>query len=551
MLRSSTRGARRVALALGVLAVGSAAAAAPASAAAPAYDVPSGAAAFTAVTAENKPDPTELQSVLSMAETTADVGVPRCLGPASFARTAWARIPATDATRLVRVSATPNATRAGLVSTATPDLALFVGPADPATVATDEPQLCDGREILGDDARGEGSPDVLAVLPAGRAALVQVGWRDGEPQQEIVANLDARTIPTLPAPEGDDPAGAPIVGAPGVADVPLAGATLGQGDPAEPFCQARATVWRRIAVPAAGTYSVAADGAASTLTAFGDPVTGDSATGCVDAGDGAALELGFRATGPGTVWVRAGVDAPTGSASTRLTVRSPAVLDGTPVGGGTGGPGGPGGPGLPVVVPGRLLPADGLLQCTTRRVVLTNARTAGGTKVRLDGVAGTAAAGRTVALQLVGQGTVRRVRVAKDGTFSVTFSATKAGRARTARYRARLGSALATAIPLRPRFAVTGVRRSGTTGVVLKGRLSRPLAGRRTVALQVGTCSGGRARWRTAATTRRSASGAVSGVVRRPAGAAVVIVRATGTVRSTGRRARNTTVSTVPQAVGF
>src|SRR3954447_6910815 len=68
--------------------------AAPALAAPPSNDVPGGSAAglFMPFTAENG-TPTLLQATAELAEATPDAGVPRCLGPTSFARTVWYRLP--------------------------------------------------------------------------------------------------------------------------------------------------------------------------------------------------------------------------------------------------------------------------------------------------------------------------------------------------------------------------------------------------------------------------------------------------------------------------
>jgi hypothetical protein len=510
-------------------------AATPALAAPPAYDVPTGALSFAAVTAENEPNPTDREAVLDLAETTADAGVPRCLGASSFGRTGWAWVAPDERPRVVRVSATPASTSAGNVTTSVPDLAFFVQPlgGTPQSAQVPEPQLCDGREVFGDPGRGDVSSDVTAVLPAGRPALVQVGWRDGEPAAPVVATLTSTRIDALPAPVGDDPESAPFV-PDGESTVPLAGATLGQGDPAQPACQAPATVWRRLRVAAAGAYTVSADGAAATLAAFGDPLTGDSALSCADAGDGRGLALTFRAPVAGTVWLRVGVDRPVAPAATRLRVTRVEPIDGRPI---------------PHPVP-RPTAADALLQCTTHKLVLTNARKRGG-GVRLDGVAGTRNAGRKIALRLVGRkASVASVRVGKNGSFAKTFRIAKAGRRDGSRYYATMGKVKASSVRLRPRFAVTSVGRSGSTRVAFRGRLSKPLSAKRAVRIQTATCARGRATWKTVRTTTRSRAGAVSARIARPQGASVVIVRATGHVRRSAR-GRSVSATTLTQAVGF
>jgi hypothetical protein len=513
------------------------AAAAPALAAPPAYDVPSGALPFVAVEAENPPNPADREAVLDLSAATADAGVPRCLGAPSFARTGWAWVAPEAGPRVIRVSATPVSTNAGNVPTAVPDVALFVQPVGgtPQTAQVGEPQLCDGREVFGDTGRGDVSPDVTAVLPAGRPALVQVGGRDGDPFGAVVASLTATPVDALPAPAGDDPEGSPTVTPSSTTDVSLAGATLGQGDPAQPACQAPATVWRRLQVPAAGSWNVTADGAARTLTAFGDPVAGDSAQSCADTGDGSGLALTVRATGPGTVWLRLGVDRPLAGATSRLTVSGPLGVKGAP---------------RPDPAK-QLTAADTLLQCTTHKLLITNARTRGRSKVRLDGVAGTRYAGRKIALRLVGRKkAVASVRVSKAGAFARTFSVAKAGRRAGSRYYATMGRVKASSVRLRPRFAVTSVGRAGSTRVVLRGRLSKPLAATRAVRVQTATCAKGRATWTTVRTVKRSRTGAVSARIARPKGDRVVVVRATGRVRKTAR-GRTVSATTLMQVVGF
>jgi hypothetical protein len=528
---------RRSAVALATL-TAALAGAAPALAAPPAYDAPGGAIPFSAVTAENEPHPTDREAVLDLSEATADAGVPRCLGATSFARTGWAWVAPEARPRVVRVSATPVSTNAGNVTTAVPDLALFVQPVGgtPQTAQAADPQLCDGREVFGDTGRGDVSPDVTAILPAGRPALVQVGRREGDALGSVVASLTSTPVDALPAPAGDDPEGSPTVTSGSLTDVPLAGATLGHGDPAQPACQAPATVWRRLRVPGPGSWNVTADGAARTLTAFGDPLTGDSAQSCADAGDGGALGLTVRANGPGTVWLRLGVDRPLAGATSRLTVSGQGPVKGVPR---TPEPARP------------LTAADALLQCTTHKLVITNARTRGRSRVRLDGVAGTRYAGRKVTLRLVGRKkAVASVRVRKGGAFARTFSVSKAGRRAGSRYYATMGRVKASSVRLRPRFAVTSVGRSGTTRVVLRGRLSKPLAATRAVRIQTATCAKGRATWKTVGTVKRSRTGAVSARVARPQGASVVVVRATGRVRKTAR-GRTVSATTLPQVVGF
>jgi hypothetical protein len=310
-----------------------------AQAAPPDADQPAGAAAFVATSAENG-TPSDLEAVLDLRETGPDGGVPRCLGAGSFERTAWAWIEAAEQPRRIVVEATAQSG-----ATAIPDLALF--PQQPVTRSTAdvrEPAACDGRESLGGIARtagaaaapiataaaeslgadrGDGSSAVVAVLRAGRPALVQVGWRAGDGDAPVVVSLAAQPLEKRPAPPGDDPADAPALALGATTAVALGGATLGLGDPAQPACPAPATVWRRVTLPSAGVYAVTAGAAARTLTAFADPLGGDSALACADLADTPELKLTPRVAAAGPLWIRIGADQLDGDPQAQLHVSGP------------------------------------------------------------------------------------------------------------------------------------------------------------------------------------------------------------------------------------
>src|SRR3954447_19058032 len=76
----------RTVLAVALLAI--LAAQAGASATPPQNDAPTSPDGFSSYTAENG-RPSDLQATAELQEATPDPGVPRCLGPASFARTVW------------------------------------------------------------------------------------------------------------------------------------------------------------------------------------------------------------------------------------------------------------------------------------------------------------------------------------------------------------------------------------------------------------------------------------------------------------------------------
>lgn len=286
--------------------------------AADASDAPSGAVALRTVTAENGPV-NDLSAVLDPAGATADAGVPRCLGAPSFERTVWAWVPAAETASRVTVEVTAQAG-----STAQPDLAVFVQPPGGTRELPDvrEPSACDGRELLGDGARGDAGSAATAVVGANQPLLVQVAWRGGDPDAPLVvsAHRDPLTLPAAPA--GDDPAGAPTVPLGAALAVPTGGATLGPADPAEPWCQAPATAWRRVVLPRAGFYVVAASGDAATLTAFSDPLSADSALACADAGDGGDTAVAVRAPA-GPLWVRVGVDHPEAAGTASVASAGP------------------------------------------------------------------------------------------------------------------------------------------------------------------------------------------------------------------------------------
>lgn len=289
-----------------------------ASLAADASDTPAGAVALTTVTAENG-TVGDLSAVVDPTGAIFDGGVPRCLGGGSFERSVWAWVPAAEGAGRVTVEVTPQG-----ASTAQPDLAVFVQPPGGTRELPDvrEPSACDGRELLGDGARGDGSSAGAVVVGAGRPLLVQVALRAGDADGPLVVSAHREPLTLAAAPVGDEPGTAPTVGLGGAVAVPLAGATLGPADPAEPWCQAPATVWRRVVLPRAGYYAVAAGGDAATLTTFADPLSADSALACADAADGGETAVAVRAPA-GPLWVRVGVDRPEAGGAASLAGGGP------------------------------------------------------------------------------------------------------------------------------------------------------------------------------------------------------------------------------------
>ena len=203
---------------------------APAHAAPPANDAPAGAVAFSAVTAENGLV-AEQQGLAELAEAAPDAGAPRCLGPRSFAKTVWFRVPAAGTPQRVRVEGTgPSGASADV-----PDLAAYVQPAGAtaAAPATGEPQACDGAASGGAAASVDPAAAVELRVPAGRDVLVQVGRSEGNTER-VVAVLSAQPLETLPGPLGDEATRTPVVARDAAVVVALGGATLTEEDPAQP-----------------------------------------------------------------------------------------------------------------------------------------------------------------------------------------------------------------------------------------------------------------------------------------------------------------------------
>ena len=129
---------------------------------------------------------------------------------------------------------------------------------------------------------------------------------------------------------------------------------------------------------------------------------------------------------------------------------------------------------------GAASPSQAALQCTTRRLVLTDVYERNG-RVRLEGAADRKLIGRTVNIHLVrpfgGGPRVARVTVRRDGSFTTTakLPPRRVRGSNNTRYQARLGSERSLRLKLRRRMVVRSVRVSGGQ-VRISGRVSRPLA---------------------------------------------------------------------------
>jgi hypothetical protein len=359
-----------------VAGLGALATAVPALAVPPANDVPGGSASglFLPYTAENGV-PTIQQATAELVEATSDRGVPRCLGPRSFARTVWYRLPESSAPTQVTLEATGR-------TLDVVDLAAFVQPevvpeptpppaptpaptptptpaparAAQAQSAITEPNACDGVGAGGSDATEEPTSAVTLRVPEGHPVLFQVGRRgtraSADDERAYLA-LEVLALDALRTPSGDA-AGTrtPTIRTTSTHGVTLAGATITEEDPADPPCPSLGTVWRRYLPQADGRRLISVSGgSARTLTAFaGKRPTGDNVLDCVDRGSHGDLQLNVPVKRRVPVWVRIGADQTTGGERAGLR-----ITDGTfrtVVDGGPGGfdptPGGPGG-GLPSV----------------------------------------------------------------------------------------------------------------------------------------------------------------------------------------------------------
>ncbi|WP_205699135.1 hypothetical protein [Conexibacter sp. SYSU D00693] len=293
--------------------------AAPASAAAPPNDAPGGAVDVAPFGAENGL-PLERTGQADLSEAGPDAGVPRCLGPRSFARTVWFRVPSADAPQRLRVDAL---TPAGQANEG-PELAVFVQPA--SGTQTREPQACDGPASQGDVGTRDPAAGVELLVPAGRTVLVQAGRPEGQTAQGVLVTVATTAVEGLAAPLGDlGTLKAPRVALGRSSSVALGGARLTEEDPAQPSCAAAGSVWRRVTAARTGTHVVAARGpGVATVTAFaGRRPTGDGALACGVRESGQTVSAAFRARRGQALWLRVGTDATGATPGASLAVSGP------------------------------------------------------------------------------------------------------------------------------------------------------------------------------------------------------------------------------------
>ena len=300
MTRWLPLGATVVALAVGL---------SPSSAAAaPVNDAPGAAAAFEPYSARHGV-PHELQAIADLASATPDPGVPRCLGPDSFERTVWYRVPAAPAPREITVDASGR-------TVGVPDIALFIQRLD--TTVTSTPNACAGVGAGGADAAEDPASAVTVRVPPWRGLLVQVGRRGpaGSPEDEQALVVLREQALEPESPPAGDRAGSrtPKIGRSGSALVTLTGATTTEDEPAQPDCPSLGGVWRRVLPSRSGDRVVTVNGRyASSLAVYrGTRPSLRNAVGCVDREGPGTLVLPVRARAHHSLWIRVGTDrAPT------------------------------------------------------------------------------------------------------------------------------------------------------------------------------------------------------------------------------------------------
>ena len=192
--------------------------------------------------------------------------------------------------------------------------------------------------------------------------------------------------------------------------------------------------------------------------------------------------------------------------------------------------------------------AAAALQCTTRRLVLTDVISRGG-RVVLTGAADKRYIGKRVRIFFPHQRRyVASAVVRKDGTFRTT-AALPARRLRgtnLARYQARIGRERSLRLKLQRRMVVRSVRVSGGR-VRISGRISRPLAApARTITItQRVSCT----KNRVVARVRPDARGEFSVTVKAPPRSQAAVYRLGTRVRKTRRNPKTFPTFTLPRYV--
>lgn len=180
------------------------------------------------------------------------------------------------------------------------------------------------------------------------------------------------------------------------------------------------------------------------------------------------------------VKVQPGGQTATGDTLTQRALRVQVAIAGQPVADLAIGKATAGKAGVSCALPDGAAPvseAEAALQCTTRRLVLTDVLRRGD-RVKLVGAADRALAGRTVDIVFEATGRrVARARVGADGSFGTTAPLPRKGllRSNRARYRAELGDEQSLNLKLARRMVVTRMTSAGGR-VTIAGRVIGPLA---------------------------------------------------------------------------
>jgi hypothetical protein len=313
----------------------------------PINDSEFGAEAFQPYTAANG-TPHDQEAFAELAEARPDAGVPRCLGPSSFARTTWYRVEPMETPQVVTVEAIGR-------TLAVVDLAAFVQPEGATNPVTDRPNACSGTGSGGADAAEEPTSGVTLRVPARRAVLIQVG-RHGPVRsaddERVLLSLDAQPVVPWPRTPAGDVANArtPEASLRRTTVVKIVGANTSEEDPAQPACPSLGTVWRRVIPRRAGWKVVSVTGkSVSTVALFaGHRPDGGNVLDCLNRNAFGQMAMRVFLHRHRPLWIRIGTDEPPSGARAAIRIRNGAravVIDG-----GAGGfdptTGGPGG-GLP------------------------------------------------------------------------------------------------------------------------------------------------------------------------------------------------------------
>ena len=292
-------------------------------AAPPANDGPAAPSPFEPYNTQLGPSD-DRQGIAELAEATPDVGVPRCLGAKSFARTVWFRVDPASTAREVTIEASGRTLEVV-------DLAAFVH--NGVHPNTSRPNACVGSGSGGETSAEDRMSSITLHVPAGLPVLVQVGRRGpAESADDERAVLWMTETPLANAnPPGDraDSSTPRIPRRGGRLTVPLGGATTSFDDPAAPECPSAGGVWRRMKPARSGrlTFSVSGHHAGALAVFSGKRPSSRRLVGCVDREGKGPLVLPVKVRKGRWLWTRIGTDRPPAEATVKLSVRKKTARD--------------------------------------------------------------------------------------------------------------------------------------------------------------------------------------------------------------------------------